>query len=211
MNAKLQDDPTSASLMAQLEELNSLAGAVKTQTENAELHTRSNAGVLQPQTRSPGFESEAEREVIYGELKRLLDRREILRCLFVLRWCTCDSCMWNTCARGLAMLKSGPPCVCREKLKLLEQREALKKKLKELQLEKEIELYEEEREEYETRQYARRGERTRHRDSEVQSHIAQHRGPIASMHLHSVVTPILTGFGAQRRRRWLFFRSSSRV
>ena len=76
--------------MAQLEELSSLAGAVQTQTANAALHTRSNAGAFQPQTetRSPGFQSEEDREVIYGELKRLLNRREILRCLF----CVVDVC-----------------------------------------------------------------------------------------------------------------------
>lgn len=64
--------------MAQLEELNNLAGEVKTQTANAALHTRANPNVIEPKTR-PGFESEEEREVIYSELKKLLDRREILR------------------------------------------------------------------------------------------------------------------------------------
>lgn len=82
-------------------------------------------------------------------------------------------------------LKSGHLCG-REKLKLLEQREALKKKLKELQLEKEIEMYEEEREEYETRQYAARGQRTRRRDSVVQSCIAHHTEPIVRVHRYSV-------------------------
>jgi hypothetical protein len=71
-------DATSANLMAQLEELNNLAGVVETQTANAVLQTRSNANTLAPQTRV-GFESEEERETIYSELKKLLDRREILR------------------------------------------------------------------------------------------------------------------------------------
>lgn len=61
----------------------------------------------------------------------------------------------------------------REKLRLLEQREALKKKLKELQLEKEIEMYEQEEEEYSEEEYVtrrnarRRSNKTRRRDSEV--------------------------------------------
>lgn len=59
----------------------------------------------------------------------------------------------------------------REKLRLLEQREALKQKLKELQLEKEIEMYEQEEyseEEYVTRRNARRRSyETRRRHSEV--------------------------------------------
>lgn len=71
-------DATSANLMAQLEELNNLAGVVETQTANAVLQTRSNVNTLAPQT-PVGFQSEEERETIYSELKRLLDRREILR------------------------------------------------------------------------------------------------------------------------------------
>ena len=52
-------DATSANLMAQLEELNNLAGVVETQTANAVLQTRSNVNTLAPQT-PVGFQSEEE-------------------------------------------------------------------------------------------------------------------------------------------------------
>eukprot|EP00802_Teleaulax_amphioxeia_P016915 Tamp_17052.p1 GENE.Tamp_17052~~Tamp_17052.p1 ORF type:complete len:340 (+),score=65.06 Tamp_17052:1-1020(+) len=62
--AKQGSTASPASLMAQLDELNNLAGQVKTQTEAVKEHS---------------YQSEEDREQVYVELKRLLDRREVLR------------------------------------------------------------------------------------------------------------------------------------